>query len=59
MDNNEEAVRLRAYQIWEQSGRPEGEQEFHWQRALEELGLVSPAQQPLGTTVPAGWDDDE
>jgi hypothetical protein len=58
MDDNEEAVRLRAYQIWEQLGRAEGEHESHWQRALEELGLVNPAQQPLGTTRPVGWDDE-
>jgi hypothetical protein len=31
----EEAIRARAYQIWEEEGRPEGRQELHWQRALE------------------------
>jgi hypothetical protein len=59
MHDDDEAVRSRAYQIWEQSGRPEGEHESHWQRALAELGLINPARQPLGTTVPAGRDDDE
>jgi len=59
MDDKDEAIKLRAYQIWEQAGRPQGEQDSHWRRALEELGLVNPAQQPLGTTVPPGWDDEE
>lgn len=31
----EDAIRARAYQIWEEEGRPEGRHEFHWQRALE------------------------
>ena len=59
MKDQDEAVRRRAYQIWEQSGRPDGEHEAHWQRALEELGLANPARQPEGTTVPPGWDEEE
>ncbi len=31
----EDAIRARAYQIWEEEGRPEGQHELHWQRALE------------------------
>lgn len=31
----EDAIRARAYQIWEEEGRPEGRHELHWQRALE------------------------
>lgn len=45
------AIRNRAYAIWEAEGRPEGQHESHWHRALKELGLVSPAEQPEGTTV--------
>jgi len=51
MDDSEEAVRLRAYQIWERDGRPDGEHESHWQKALKELGIIGPAERPVGTTV--------
>ncbi len=32
-----EKVALRAYQIWQESGCPEGKQEEHWFRAEREL----------------------
>jgi hypothetical protein len=31
----DDAIRARAYQIWEEEGRPEGRHELHWQRAME------------------------
>lgn len=31
----EEAVRLTAYFLWEQDGRPQGRAEEYWRRALE------------------------
>ena len=37
----DEAVRIRAYHIWESSGYPDGQNEAHWQQALEELELLS------------------
>ena len=46
------AVRTRAYRIWETRGRPDGEHESHWQQALAELGLVGPIEQrplPIGS----------
>lgn len=33
----EEAIRSRAYRLWEEAGRPEGDHETHWHRAREEL----------------------
>jgi hypothetical protein len=33
----ENKVRLRAYQIWEEEGQPEGEELAHWYRADSEL----------------------
>ena len=32
-------VRARAYEIWEQEGRPEGAEQRHWEQALRELGM--------------------
>jgi hypothetical protein len=34
-----EAVRIRAYHIWESEGRPDGRALIHWTRALREMGL--------------------
>jgi hypothetical protein len=31
--DEEEAIRLTAYFLWEQDGRPEGRQDEYWQRA--------------------------
>lgn len=42
MDDSDEAVRRHAYEIWEREGRPEGQHESHWHRALKELGLIQP-----------------
>ena len=41
-DNNrdnewEELVRRRAYAIWEQEGRPDGQHERHWEQAAREM----------------------
>jgi predicted flap endonuclease-1-like 5' DNA nuclease len=33
----EAAIAARAYQFWEDEGRPDGRDEIHWQRALAEL----------------------
>jgi large subunit ribosomal protein L21 len=45
----ESAIRARAYQIWEDEGRPEGRHELHWQRAYEAFAAVAPlkAVEPL------------
>lgn len=34
-ENDEEAVRLTAYFLWEQDGRPEGRQDDYWLKARE------------------------
>jgi len=38
MQNKDEQIRQRAYQIWEHEGRPEGGHERHWHQASEEIG---------------------
>jgi hypothetical protein len=36
-DNREAQIRRRAYEIWEQEGRPHGKDLSHWIKALEEI----------------------
>jgi hypothetical protein len=31
----EEAIRLEAYFLWEQDGRPDGKADYYWERAVE------------------------
>jgi hypothetical protein len=38
MDEHKEKIRRRAYEIWEQEGRPHGEDMKHWLKAFEEIG---------------------
>jgi Protein of unknown function (DUF2934) len=35
-DGLEQSVRERAYDLWEQDGRPDGRAELHWHRALDQ-----------------------
>ncbi|UWU23451.1 DUF2934 domain-containing protein (plasmid) [Rhizobium sp. CB3060] len=35
--SRDDKIRLRAYQIWEQEGRPEGQDINHWNRADSEI----------------------
>jgi hypothetical protein len=41
----QEMIRLKAYEIWEREGFPEGREKEHWERAERELGLVSTDQE--------------
>ena len=34
----EERIRRRAYELWEQEGRPESRHQEHWSKAMAELG---------------------
>ncbi len=39
MDQDKEAeIRSRAYQIWEEEGRPDDRHHDHWQRAEQDIG---------------------
>jgi hypothetical protein len=39
-DPVDEAIRRRAYEIWESEGRPDGRDREHWSRAQSEVGGV-------------------
>lgn len=41
MQGQDDAVRLRAYQIWESEGRPKGRDGDYWRQAEEQLGVNS------------------
>jgi hypothetical protein len=42
--DQESRKRARAYEIWEQEGRPEGQHDEHWARAASELRDQAPEQ---------------
>lgn len=56
-DDRRERVRIRAHQIWESEGRPEGMHERHWAQAekdVDEAGagtVIQPAKKPAGATA--------
>jgi predicted flap endonuclease-1-like 5' DNA nuclease len=47
----ESAIRARAYQIWEDEGRPNGQHELHWQRAYEAIVSTVPAARAVTDDV--------
>ncbi|KQY77013.1 hypothetical protein ASD52_23785 [Ensifer sp. Root142] len=38
MNDRDEIIRRRAYAIWENEGRPEGQERRHWEQAAREIG---------------------
>ncbi len=36
-DDRQERIRQRAFELWEQAGRPEGDHEKHWHQAVREI----------------------
>lgn len=51
----DDQIRERAFEIWEQEGRPDGRHEQHWQMASDELrqrGSSEGPTTPSGGTVP-------
>jgi Protein of unknown function (DUF2934) len=45
MNDLEERVRQRAYQLWEEEGRPEGRAEVHWEMAWELIVIEDDREQ--------------
>ena len=59
MEYRQEAVRIRAYHIWEREGCPEGRQLEHWMRAERELAHLVIEHGEAGaisTDAPQGQD---
>lgn len=53
MNDREELIRRRAYAIWEQEGRPEGQDKRHWEQASCEMtrgDAPSPMEETEGAT---------
>jgi Protein of unknown function (DUF2934) len=46
-------IRLRAYEIWEGSGRPEGLDKEHWEQAEKELLDAAPESEASAIVEPA------
>ncbi|MGV2186559.1 DUF2934 domain-containing protein [Rhizobium rhizogenes] len=55
-DPREDKIRLRAYQIWEDEGRPEGEELAHWYRAD---GEFQPDENPMQANQPSMVEETE
>lgn len=53
--NREEWITKRAYELWEEAGRPEGYHEENWARATQEWEAGKAAKPDSRTS----WDDDE
>ncbi len=52
MSARDDLIRIRAYEIWEDHGRPQGCEEQHWAQAkqeIEEAEREAAAQSPSGT----------
>jgi len=48
----EQRVRERAYQLWEEAGKPEGEEFDHWSRATEAIAVEPSSANPLQADQP-------
>ncbi|HQS08998.1 MAG: hypothetical protein B7Y12_11040 [Rhizobiales bacterium 24-66-13] len=51
MDEEQDKIRQKAYQIWQEEGCPEGRSDVHWDMARE---LVAQQENYLSTTKPVG-----
>jgi hypothetical protein len=55
MDDLEERIRKRAYQLWEEEGCPEGRADVHWDKAAELVAIEDNQKhttRPLQETIP-------
>ena len=52
LDVHETIIRRRAYEIWEEEGRPEGREAEHWEMAMRQLEMSTQAK-PVVADIPA------
>jgi Protein of unknown function (DUF2934) len=52
MSDIEEAIRRRAYQLWEHAGRPDGQSEEFWHAARLELGAKETMEEKIDSLGP-------
>jgi hypothetical protein len=52
MSDIEEAIRRRAYELWEHAGRPEGQSEEFWHAARLELGAKETIEEKIDALGP-------
>jgi len=57
IDDVEERVKRRAYEIWEREGCPEGREADHWALAKEEIAIEDNQNQALLPNPSQGGDD--
>lgn len=51
--DNDEAVRDRAYELWEKAGRPSGLEHLHWAEAKRQIELeLAPEQAVIAALLP-------
>jgi len=46
--DREQRIRERAYQLWEEGGRPDGEASNHWHRANEGIAIEDAERELAG-----------
>ncbi|WP_337184287.1 DUF2934 domain-containing protein [Shinella sp.] len=52
MADFEESVRIEAYRIWEEEGRPDGQHDRHWLIAVERVRAALPPARAEAHVVP-------
>ena len=48
----EDVIKMRAYAIWENEGRPEGKHLEHWRSAAQEVGASADAPKEIAARAP-------
>jgi hypothetical protein len=57
MTDHEERIRMHAYRIWEEEGRPEGRAEAHWNMARDLVAGEDNFDNNIRSAPPLGADD--
>ncbi len=57
-EQREEWITKRAYELWEQSGMPDGQDHEHWSQASSEWETRQSSSAPAENS-PATWDEEE